>query len=103
MNKARQPQYSAARRGPTRTEKKKLQNHGLDCEGGLILTSLIQSCCICSAESSQVYCQDHGGYMCIQCAQNLHTNVNIFHAPVMWEPMVNTLLSLMHYYVKLKL
>ena len=76
-----------------------------------LLTSLIESCChpvetpccMCSVESSKVYCQDYGGYMCIQCAQNLHTNVNIFHAPVMWEPMVNTPLSLMHYYVKLKL
>lgn len=63
-----------------------------------LLTSLIESCChpsevpccMCSAESSQVYCQDCGGYMCIQCAQKLHTNINIFHAPVMWDPTVNT-------------
>ena len=64
-----------------------------------LLASLIESCChpsevpccMCSAESSQVYCQDCGGYMCIQCAQKLHTHINIFHAPVMWDPMVNAL------------
>ena len=71
-----------------------------------LLTSLIESCChpveapccICSAEVSQVYCQDCGGYMCVQCVQKLHTNVNVFHVPVMWEPKVNSyLLSSMHY------
>ena len=75
-----------------------------------LLTSVIESCChpvevsccMCSAELSHVYCQDCGGYMCIQCAQKLHTNVNIFHAPVMWEPMVSTLLTFKNafYYVK---
>ena len=58
-----------------------------------LLTCLIESCrhpmnmqCImCSAQLSAVYCQDCGAYMCIECAQTLHTNINIFHTPVMWK------------------
>lgn len=41
-------------------------------------------CCICSSDDSPVYCQDCGGYFCIQCTCTLHANINIFHAPVIW-------------------
>ena len=58
-----------------------------------LLTCLIRSCrhpmnmqrIMCSAQLSVVYCQDCGAYMCIECAQTLHTNINIFHTPVMWK------------------
>ena len=64
-----------------------------------LLTSLIESCShpaelqcyMCSTESSQVYCQDCGGYMCIECAQKLHTNMNVFHIPVMWKVSIDPL------------
>ena len=41
-------------------------------------------CCICSSDDSPVYCQDCGGYFCIQCTRTVHANINIFHAPVIW-------------------
>lgn len=41
-------------------------------------------CCICSSDNSPVYCQDCGGYFCIQCTHTMHANINIFHAPVIW-------------------
>ena len=64
-----------------------------------LLTSLIESCShpaelqcyMCSTESSQVYCQDCGGYVCIECAQKLHTNMNVFHTPVMWKVSIDPL------------
>ena len=62
-----------------------------------LLTSLIECCrhpmnmqCImCSVQLSVVYCQDCGAYMCTECVQTLHTNINIFHAPVMWKVSIN--------------
>ena len=58
-----------------------------------LLTSLIESsnnsmdvqCYLCSTQLSPVYCQDCGAYMCIGCAQTLHTNINIFHSLVVWK------------------
>lgn len=41
-------------------------------------------CCICSSDDSPMYCQDCGGYFCIQCTRTVHANINIFHAPVIW-------------------
>lgn len=41
-------------------------------------------CCICSSDDPPVYCQDCGGYFCIQCTRTVHTDTNIFHAPVLW-------------------
>ena len=41
-------------------------------------------CCICSSDDPPVYCQDCGGYFCIQCTRIVHADTNIFHAPVIW-------------------
>ena len=41
-------------------------------------------CILCQKDEANVLCKQCGnqGYFCEPCAINLHTNINIFHAPV---------------------
>lgn len=44
------------------------------------------ACVICKS-SANVWCKDCGAlaYLCEECARKLHTDVNIFHSPMLWK------------------
>ena len=45
------------------------------------------ACVFCKCSNASVWCKDCGAlaYLCEQCTRRLHTNINLFHSPLLWK------------------
>ena len=45
------------------------------------------TCVFCKKSEAYVWCKECGScaYFCEECAMKLHTNINIFHSPLLWK------------------
>ena len=47
------------------------------------------TCVFCKNSEAYVWCKECGScaYFCEECAMKLHTNINIFHSPLIWKEL----------------
>ena len=57
-------------------------------------------CVFCDHKSASVLCKDYGpqAFLCIECAEKLHKDINLLHRPSLWK-VVST--GLVCYCIKL--
>ena len=48
-------------------------------------------CAFCKSSSANIWCKDCGAsaYLCEECTQKLHGDINLFHSPLLWKVIID--------------